>query len=125
MKLAVCAILASSAAAFAPASQKSSSKTALNAVIDLSDKVGGLPPLGPWDPLGLEFAEPVDAEGALSALARALDVAVPNRTRPIEALVEALHDRNLLVVIDNFEQMLARVPAPSAPAHGSDMPQAA
>jgi Chlorophyll A-B binding protein len=57
MKLAVCAILASTAAAFAPASQKASSKTALNAVIDLSDKVGGLPPLGPWDPLGLSTSD--------------------------------------------------------------------
>ena len=47
-----------------------------------------------------------EPDGALSALARALDVAVPNRTRPIEALVEALHDRNLLVVIDNFEQVI-------------------
>jgi len=56
MKIAVCALLAASAAAFAPASQKASSKTALNAV-DLSSKVGGLPPLGPWDPLGLATSD--------------------------------------------------------------------
>jgi hypothetical protein len=57
MKLAACAILASTAAAFAPVSQKPSSKTSLNAVIDLSNKVGGLPPLGPWDPLGLSTSD--------------------------------------------------------------------
>jgi hypothetical protein len=57
MKLAVCAILASTAAAFAPVSQKPSSKTSLSAGMDLSGKVGGLPPLGPWDPLGLSTSD--------------------------------------------------------------------
>jgi Chlorophyll A-B binding protein len=58
MKFAVCALLAASASAFAPVSQKSSSKTALQAV-DLASKVGGLPPLGPWDPLGLATSDAV------------------------------------------------------------------
>lgn len=55
MKLAIFALLAASAAAFAPVSNKASS-TALNAV-SFEDKPGCLPPVGYFDPLGLATSE--------------------------------------------------------------------
>ncbi|GKZ00933.1 hypothetical protein MPSEU_001044800 [Mayamaea pseudoterrestris] len=55
MKLAVVASLVASAAAFAPASQKSSS-SAMSAV-SFEEKAGALPPIGYWDPLGLATTE--------------------------------------------------------------------
>lgn len=50
MKTTLFALLAGSAAAFAPASQKVASTTSLQA---FADEAGALPPLGFWDPLGL------------------------------------------------------------------------
>jgi hypothetical protein len=58
MKLAIAALLAGSAAAFAPASlPKPSTTTALKVTIE--ELPGALPPMGIWDPLGL--AEKADA----------------------------------------------------------------
>jgi len=50
MKLAVLSSLLAGAAAFAPASQKAASTTALNA---FQNELGAQEPLGYWDPLGL------------------------------------------------------------------------
>eukprot|EP00523_Entomoneis_sp_CCMP467_P009464 CAMPEP_0168734108 /NCGR_PEP_ID=MMETSP0724-20121128/8640_1 /TAXON_ID=265536 /ORGANISM="Amphiprora sp., Strain CCMP467" /LENGTH=197 /DNA_ID=CAMNT_0008781195 /DNA_START=13 /DNA_END=606 /DNA_ORIENTATION=+ len=50
MKTAVFATLLASAAAFAPASQKAASSTALNA---FEKEIGSQAPLGFWDPMGL------------------------------------------------------------------------
>lgn len=56
MKLALLATLIASAMAFAPVAKKSSVSTSLNAV-SFADKVGALPPVGFWDPLGLATSE--------------------------------------------------------------------
>lgn len=58
MKFTLFAILAGSAAAFAPASNKASPLTALNA-LSLDGRPGALPPLGGWDPLGLATSEEI------------------------------------------------------------------
>mmetsp|Transcript_12839 Transcript_12839/g.18539 ORF Transcript_12839/g.18539 Transcript_12839/m.18539 type:complete len:201 (+) Transcript_12839:41-643(+) len=51
MKLAIAAILAGSAAAFAPAMNKATSSTQIN--MSYKDELGAQPPLGFFDPLGL------------------------------------------------------------------------
>ena len=51
MKLAVLSLLATSAAAFAPASQKASSSALLAS--PFAGELGAMAPLGYWDPLGL------------------------------------------------------------------------
>ena len=50
MKLAIAASLVASAAAFAPATQKAASSSALAA---FKDELGAMTPLGYWDPLGI------------------------------------------------------------------------
>lgn len=52
MKLPLLALLAGSAAAFAPASQKSSASSALK-MSDYSNEIGAIPPVGFFDPLKL------------------------------------------------------------------------
>jgi predicted ATPase/class 3 adenylate cyclase len=47
-----------------------------------------------------------DPELVPSAIAQALSVSTTGSRRPIEALLEHLHDKRLLLVLDNFEQLL-------------------
>jgi predicted ATPase len=48
-----------------------------------------------------------DADGAFAAVARVLGVVVASGTRPLDALEQALRDRRLLLVLDNFEQVMS------------------
>jgi len=56
MKLAIAAILAGSAAAFAPASTGKATTTALSAE-GYANELGSQAPLGLWDPLGVTYSE--------------------------------------------------------------------
>ena len=47
-----------------------------------------------------------DVDGAFAAVARSAQVAVPAERQPIDALKDALRDRSLLLVLDNFEQVI-------------------
>jgi predicted ATPase/class 3 adenylate cyclase len=47
-----------------------------------------------------------EADGVFAALARAVAVAVPSGARPLHVLTEELRDRQLLIILDNFEQVM-------------------
>jgi predicted ATPase len=47
-----------------------------------------------------------EADGVFAALARAVGVAVPSGARPVDVLKEELRDRRLLIILDNFEQVM-------------------
>ena len=47
-----------------------------------------------------------EVDGAFAALARAVGVAVPSGARPVDVLKEELRDRALLIILDNFEQVI-------------------
>jgi predicted ATPase/class 3 adenylate cyclase len=51
-----------------------------------------------------------DPELVPSAIAQALSISTTGSRRPMEALVEHLHDKRSLLVLDNFEQLLAAAP---------------
>ncbi len=51
-----------------------------------------------------------DPELVPSAIAQALSISTTGRRRPIDALVEHLHDKRTLLVLDNFEQLLSAAP---------------
>ena len=57
------------------------------------------------------LAPVADADSVLPAIARALDVREASDRSPAERLRAALRDRHLLLVLDNFEHVLAAGPA--------------
>ena len=51
-----------------------------------------------------------DPELVPSAIAQALSIQTTGSRRPIEALIDYLHDRRALLVLDNFEQLIPAAP---------------
>ena len=51
-----------------------------------------------------------EVEDAFAAVARAVGVAVPSETRPVDALKKELRNRRVLLVLDNFEQAMPAAP---------------
>src|SRR5438105_3532813 len=51
-----------------------------------------------------------DPELVPSAIAQSLAIATTGSRRPIDALLDHLHDKRTLLVLDNFEQLLAAAP---------------
>jgi len=56
------------------------------------------------------LAAVTDPELVPSAIAQALAISTTGSRRPIEALVDHLHDKRTLLVLDNFEQLLPAAP---------------
>ena len=54
-----------------------------------------------------------------SAIAQALAIQTTGNRRPIDALVEYLHDKQTLLVLDNFEQLLPAAPVTATLLEGS------
>ncbi|TMC27317.1 MAG: adenylate/guanylate cyclase domain-containing protein, partial [Chloroflexi bacterium] len=60
-----------------------------------------------------------DPELVPSAIAQALSVQSTGSRRPIEVLVDYLHDKRMLLVLDNFEQLLPAAPVTTTLLEGS------
>jgi predicted ATPase/class 3 adenylate cyclase len=60
-----------------------------------------------------------DPELVPSAIAQALSVQSTSSRRPIEVLVDYLHDKRMLLVLDNFEQLLPAAPVTTTLLEGS------
>src|SRR5437588_6483679 len=60
-----------------------------------------------------------DPELVPSAIAQALSVPSTGSRRPIEVLVDYLHDKRMLLVLDNFEQLLPAAPVTTTLLEGS------
>jgi len=60
-----------------------------------------------------------DPELVPSAIAQALSVQSTSNRRPIEVLVDYLHDKRMLLVLDNFEQLLPAAPVTTTLLEGS------
>jgi predicted ATPase/DNA-binding XRE family transcriptional regulator len=51
-----------------------------------------------------------DRDGIIHTILRALDVSCPARVDPLKALLDALRDRRIVLLLDNFEHLLAAAP---------------
>jgi len=60
-----------------------------------------------------------DPELVPSAIAQSLAIATTGSRRPIDALLDHLHDKRTLLVLDNFEQLLAAAPTATMLLEGS------
>src|SRR5207244_7112456 len=60
-----------------------------------------------------------DPELVPSAIAQALAISTTGSRHPIEALVDYLHDKRTLLVLDNFEQLLPAAPIATTLLEGS------
>jgi len=60
-----------------------------------------------------------DPELVPSAIAQALSVQSTSSRRPIEVLIDYLHDKRMLLVLDNFEQLLPAAPVTTTLLEGS------
>src|SRR5207237_10124567 len=60
-----------------------------------------------------------DPELVPSAIAQSLAIATTGSRRPIDALLDHLHDKRTLLVLDNFEQLLGAAPTATMLLEGS------
>lgn len=62
------------------------------------------------DGVGIVRLAPVEtADGVVPAIANALDLSLSGRSSPREQLLEYLHDKEMLLLLDNVEQLLPEV----------------